>query len=1082
MSDGQIEISILADLNQFESAIKKVGSIASTNLGGLGNTLSTIGGKMQSIGGALTAGFTVPLTAAAGVAGKFALDTIAAAEQSSIAFETMLGPEKAKAMLEDLADFAANTPFELQGLQESTQKLIAMGFEADECIPLLTAIGDAASGLGAGQEGIDSITRALGQMNAKGKASAEEMMQLTETGIPAWQYLADTISGGDIPAAMDMVSKGAVDADTAIQALQDGMNRDFGGMMSKQAQTLTGVLSNMSDAIQKPLMSLKDTKGYEALTSALSRLSQQLGPFVESLMPHLENVLYAASDGVDFICDRLNDFTNMSMSGQAGVLKMIASVAASGPALTIMGKGLQGVGSVIGVLNKQVVTADGTTTTYAGKIKSMAGNMGIAKIAAGGLAGILATMFIGAAITSISDMIERTNQLNEATTGLTHAQEDAQEAVQTTSTAMSSSSFENYKTGVQDAIDATARLAGEFQKSWEEYYTNETLLNQYVGTIERLAGKSDLTATEQTELANAVEGYNKITGDTVEVIDATNGKLSESTDEIKKNTEEWLKNAKAQAYQEKIMDLQKQQIDNEKSLNEARENYEKKKKDFDELSKAGVDTSGMAGDVLKAKKDLEDIQKTYNSTSGAIQDYTEKMAGADQSLTSWLGSNEAAMNAMAELCMPIEDATAAFTALGTTQGELSEMSQEQIQSLLSNYQQLTESGMSIDTLKSTMEGLGISQQQLADMTPDQITNLVSAYSQLQSAGYSADTIKQAMSDLGISQTQLAEMTPDQISNLMAAYSQFSGAGINMQEMKSKMDEVGLTQENLANLTPSQIATITSAYSSGKADIGQICDAIKNNTIDKLGTAGSEGGQAYADGMRSKTGETKGGGRDIAQSGKDGADEVDTSSTGQNFVDGFLNPIVNNIGKAFSDAFAFVSNAVAGAQQAQDSHSPSKKTQQLARWFIQGYVDPIKSSRESYYAGQAMANRALDGLEAGANSVINTASNLASQIADAMATDKAVIPIDAEVTRLIVPPNATAELSQVSAMGILGMDQERSYAYLLRIANGIDTTNSKLDEMSNRLGRMERKIESSLASPTQIKVNNQVFGRLVREVV
>ena len=47
---------------------------------------------------------------------------------------------------------------------------------------------------------------ALGEMQAKGKAASQEMMQLTEAGIPAWEMLAEAIGVG-IPEAMKMVEK-----------------------------------------------------------------------------------------------------------------------------------------------------------------------------------------------------------------------------------------------------------------------------------------------------------------------------------------------------------------------------------------------------------------------------------------------------------------------------------------------------------------------------------------------------------------------------------------------------------------------------------------------------------------------------------------------------------------------------------------------------------------------------------------------------------------------------------------------------------------------------------------------------------
>ena len=74
-------------------------------------------------------------------------------------------------------------------------------------------------------------------------------MQLTEVGIPAWEYLAKALHT-DVAGAMEMVTKKAVSADVAIAAIRAGMQGDFGGLMIKQSRTLTGVLSNLSDAWQ----------------------------------------------------------------------------------------------------------------------------------------------------------------------------------------------------------------------------------------------------------------------------------------------------------------------------------------------------------------------------------------------------------------------------------------------------------------------------------------------------------------------------------------------------------------------------------------------------------------------------------------------------------------------------------------------------------------------------------------------------------------------------------------------------------------------------------------------------------------
>ena len=101
------------------------------------------------------------------------------------------------------------------------------------------SIGDAAAALGGGKETINGITLALAQMTAKGKVSAQEMNQLAERGVPAWEMLARQI-GVSVPEAMDMAEKGAIKAAQAVPAILDGMNQKFGGSMDQMSRTLTG--------------------------------------------------------------------------------------------------------------------------------------------------------------------------------------------------------------------------------------------------------------------------------------------------------------------------------------------------------------------------------------------------------------------------------------------------------------------------------------------------------------------------------------------------------------------------------------------------------------------------------------------------------------------------------------------------------------------------------------------------------------------------------------------------------------------------------------------------------------------------
>lgn len=189
--------------------------------------------------------------AAIAAAGVKAVEAAGKLQNVQTAFTNMLGSaQKAAAFTKELQGFAAATPFEFNQVTSAAQKFLAFGFTAEQVIPTLTAVGDAAAGVGLGADGIDRVTLALGQMAAKSRIQSDEMLQLTEAGIPAWQMLADKI-GKSVPEVMDMVSKGSVDAATGINALVEGMNQKFGGMMEQQSHTIQGTWSTLMDGIDQ---------------------------------------------------------------------------------------------------------------------------------------------------------------------------------------------------------------------------------------------------------------------------------------------------------------------------------------------------------------------------------------------------------------------------------------------------------------------------------------------------------------------------------------------------------------------------------------------------------------------------------------------------------------------------------------------------------------------------------------------------------------------------------------------------------------------------------------------------------------
>jgi tape measure domain-containing protein len=272
------------DLGKVQGKLSSIGDAVGGELtgklegmaGGLAGVASAAGPAGLAIGAAVGAvgGLAVGLGKAIVPMVQLA-DTM---ENNKIAFDKFLGSgDKADAFLSDLQSFAAETPFEFPELVESSKRLLAFGINGKQIIPLMSTLGDAAALTGSS---VDDLATIWGQMSAKGKVANEELLQLTERGIPAYQILADKM-GKPVSEIQKLASEGKLGA-KQMKLLQQGMNETFGGGMAKQAQTLSGQISTLKD-------------NFKAMQT---QIGGALLPIVKEFMPLLNDAMSSLGDWV----------------------------------------------------------------------------------------------------------------------------------------------------------------------------------------------------------------------------------------------------------------------------------------------------------------------------------------------------------------------------------------------------------------------------------------------------------------------------------------------------------------------------------------------------------------------------------------------------------------------------------------------------------------------------------------------------------------------------------------------------------------------------------------------------------------
>lgn len=202
-------------------------------------------------------------------------------QQLEIAFETMLGSgTKAHALMNQMAETAAKTPFDLQGVAGGAKQLLAYGESADKVNDTLVRLGNIASGLSIP---LNDIVYLYGTTMVQGRLYAQDVRQFTGRGIPLVKELA-AMYGKTAEEINGMVSEGKIgfpEVEKVIKKLTD-QGGQFYNLMEKQSASLTGQISNLSDAWDMALNKIGE-RNQDILSSGISGATY--------LVEHLDDIL-----------------------------------------------------------------------------------------------------------------------------------------------------------------------------------------------------------------------------------------------------------------------------------------------------------------------------------------------------------------------------------------------------------------------------------------------------------------------------------------------------------------------------------------------------------------------------------------------------------------------------------------------------------------------------------------------------------------------------------------------------------------------------------------------------------------------
>ena len=267
------------------------------SLGKVQRNMRSMTSNFTKLGTSMSKSITLPLLGIAAMAVKSAADL----EKMETGFISLAGgAEEAGAMMKQLNDFTAKTPFQIEAVATAARQLIASGTGIGEVNEQLQFLGDIAATTG---QPINEIAAIFAKVNAKGKVELENLNQLAERGIPVFKGLADAT--GLLPSEL---GAGAV----TVQQFNDylkGLSKEGGfaeGAMERLSQTASGKFS-----------------------TAMDNLKLAGAALAEDLLPVI-------SDLLDYVVELSQKFTELSPATKRIILVIGGLAAAIGPLLLVI--------------------------------------------------------------------------------------------------------------------------------------------------------------------------------------------------------------------------------------------------------------------------------------------------------------------------------------------------------------------------------------------------------------------------------------------------------------------------------------------------------------------------------------------------------------------------------------------------------------------------------------------------------------------------------------------------------------------------------------------------------------------------
>lgn len=220
------------------------------------------------------------------------LDASASVELLKKGLSFQIGEEQTDKLIKNIQTIGEQSAYDSNDLMNMAKQWVNIGDSADSSTQKMKTIVDVGSAYGLTREQIEGANLALMQMQMSGKIGQQDMMQLINAGIPAWQLLSESM-GLPVAQLKEMSSKGEL-TQQAIDTLFQSMQTKCQGATANMNGTLSAAFSNLDEVVHNTMASIGDiiSKAFN-VQGVSSSLSEFVGKFrqdleyIKNLMSHM---------------------------------------------------------------------------------------------------------------------------------------------------------------------------------------------------------------------------------------------------------------------------------------------------------------------------------------------------------------------------------------------------------------------------------------------------------------------------------------------------------------------------------------------------------------------------------------------------------------------------------------------------------------------------------------------------------------------------------------------------------------------------------------------------------------------------